>query len=131
MKSAAARSKREQEAFDFAEASLGVELGEAGEFAADHDVILVAGEHELVLLDLDKRDDFFTGENLELGDEEQQFHGGGQGAEAVAQLGLQAIQSGLVRGLGELAIDVNAMLGLGDVGKRDESGGFLCRRLGL
>ena len=55
---------RQQQAFDFLEPRLGFFFGEAREFAAERDEIIVTRDFQFVFLDFDGGHGFFAGENF-------------------------------------------------------------------
>ena len=83
---------------------------------------MVAGEHEFVAFGFDDGHVSSGGDEFQLGGLEEQFGGGRQGAETVAQFVFKVAQGGGVGGLGQFAVDVNAMPGFGDVGDGEGGG---------
>jgi hypothetical protein len=90
-------------------------LRQARKLASHHDIVVVAREHQPVLLDLDHCDAPLARQHFDLRHQQQQFQRRGQLAETAAQLLLQAAQPGLVRRLRQLAINLDALSRVRDV----------------
>ena len=122
------QSEGQQQVLDFLQPRFGVRLRQARELAAQGDVIALARQHQLVVLDLDDGDALVGGQDFQFGDLQQQVHRRRHRAEPVAQFARQTIQRDLVGRLRQLAVDLDAMLRFGNVvvrqsGSRVESRG--------
>ena len=116
-------SQGEQKFLDLVQAGGGGGAGQAGEFAGNHQEIVVAREHEFVAFGFDDGDVFVGGDEFQLGGFKKQLGRRRQGAETVAEFVFQVAQGGGIGGLGEFAVDLNAMAGFGDVGGGEGGGG--------
>ena len=112
-------SEHSEDFLDFFDPGRGFFFGESGEFASDHDVVPVAGEHQLVVLDLDDGDVFGRGHDFQFRHLEEQLQRRRDGAEAIPQLLLQLLQMRFVGGLGQLAIDIDPLPRIRDKFERD------------
>ena len=111
--------KRREHFFYLFEACSGFGFCQARELAADHDVIIVARQHESVVLYFDGRYVAVTGENLKLPDKHKKLQCGRQWAEPVTNFFFQRLKGRLIARLGELTIDFDALAGIGNVFERD------------
>ena len=99
-----------QEPEGFAEFFVGAGFGEAGEAAVEEDVILVAGEHDLLAGDFDGGNVAAGGEDFDFVGNEQVAGGAGQGAEAVNPLAFEVVHVVCGEGFGELGVAGHAGL---------------------
>ena len=88
----------------FAEAGGSVGGGEAGEFSADEDEVVAAGEHQFELLHLDGGDFSRGGGEAQFGEGEEVLDGFGRAAEAVAPVLAEFVEGYLRDDAVELAV---------------------------
>ena len=114
------RLQRQQQFFDLRQSGRGRFFSQPRELAANHHVIVVAGEHEAIFLYLDRGDVLVSGEDSDFRELLKQLKRRWQRAESIAQFLFQRMHRRFVGGLSELAVNLDALPGVGNVAEGNE-----------